>query len=258
MMCYNSSMGKLKYAVRTITCKGCGKTVTQRMPSRQEYCTHACYLVSDRPWRKTGRIITCENCGKPVYKPATQLKHEHSFCGLKCANEWQGRNKTEHTCKICGKTFRWSPSRTASGKYNVTYCSLACRDADPLRREMLIAITAKQQLLHPNGVEKAGYAILDSLSVDYLPQHLIGGKFCADAFVSSTKTVIQFDGDYWHGNPVLFPNPDKRQVHRMALDRSQDAYMTTCGYTVIRLWASDIKRQPEAVKARLQQLLAPQ
>jgi len=223
------------------------------MPAKQDYCTHDCYLTSAKPQRRTGRVVTCENCGKPVYKPANELKPEHHFCELKCANEWQGRNKTIHTCKTCGKVFRWSPSRAVH--YDITYCSPGCCYADPERREQLIAMNLKQQQLHPNSLEQSGYALLDSLGIAYLPQHLIGNKFCADVFVPDKKVVIQFDGDYWHGNPSRFPSPDKRQVRRMALDRSQDAYMTTCGYTVIRLWESEIKHQPEAVKSKLQCLL---
>jgi very-short-patch-repair endonuclease len=71
--------------------------------------------------------------------------------------------------------------------------------------------------------------------------------FCVDAFVPGKGVVIQFDGDYWHANPVLFPNPDARQRRRIPLDKSQDAYMRACGYKVLRLWEGDIRNQRELV-----------
>jgi very-short-patch-repair endonuclease len=150
---------------------------------------------------------------------------------------------------MCGKAFYWSPSRHKAN--NITYCSLACRDADPARHDALIAMNARQQGLSPNKVEQRGYALLDSLGVPYERQHVVGGKFCVDAFVPDAGLVIQFDGDYWHGNPKHFPAPDARQRKRMALDQSQDAYMRACGYRVLRVWASELETLPARAAALL-------
>lgn len=246
--------GQMGYKVRTITCISCGKTVTRHLRPQTKYCSLECYRSSPRPQRKTGDTFPCAICGESVYVPASRLGQDRYFCSTDHANEWQGRNKTEHTCKMCGTSFRWSPSRSKAN--NVTYCSLKCRDADPERRAMLIAMNAKQQRMKPNNIERAGYAMLDSLGIDYTPQHVIGGKFCVDAFVPGHRLVIQFDGDYWHGNPASFPEPDHRQRKRMTLDRSQDAYMAACGYRVVRFWASEITKHPERVMSQLRQLLA--
>jgi very-short-patch-repair endonuclease/endogenous inhibitor of DNA gyrase (YacG/DUF329 family) len=245
-----------KYAVRTITCAACGKTVTKRMPAGRQFCSLECYRTSARPQRMTGKTIECAQCGTPVYMPVARLEASARFCSKACANEWQGRNKTEHTCKMCGGTFRWSPSRSQGGHYNITYCSLACRDADPERAEMLIRINQRQQELSPNKLERAGYAILDSLRLEYVKQHVISGKFTVDAFVPSLSLVIQFDGDYWHGHPERFPTPDPRQQRRMAFDKSQDAYMRQCGLTVLRFWETAVHRQPEAVRQSIAALNA--
>ena len=107
-------------------------------------------------------------------------------------------------------------------------------------------------------LERRGYQIIDELGVAYIRQHLIGGKFCVDAFIPGSSLVVQFDGDYWHGNPVKFPNPDARQVKRQQLDQSQDAYMRACGFTVLRFWESDVYQDPDHVRTQLQQHVAPQ
>jgi very-short-patch-repair endonuclease len=246
--------GEQGYKVRTITCVNCGKSVTGHLRPDQRYCSLECYRMGKRPMRKTGETHTCAVCGVEVYISRYRLGQPLYFCGIEHANEWQGRNKTNHICKICSKAFRWSPSRHKAN--NITYCSLACRNADPARREMLIAMNAVQQRLHTNNVERAGYALLDALGVAYEPQCVIGGKFCVDAFVPSHGLVIQWDGDYWHGNPTHFPEPDARQRHRMRLDRSQDAYMAACGYRVVRVWASDLERASGQVAERLRAALA--
>ena len=101
------------------------------------------------------------------------------------------------------------------------------------------------------------YDLLDEMGVSHLRQHLIGGKFCVDAFVPAAATVVQMDGDYWHGNPRRYPNPDSRQRKRMSQDRSQDAYMAACGYTVVRIWESELRDDSEAVRRRLLPLTIP-
>jgi len=116
-------------------------------------------------------------------------------------------------------------------------------------------MNADQQRLSPNHLERAAYAILDSVDAAYVPQHVVGGKFCVDAFYPQ-GLVVQFDGDYWHGNPAKFPTPDARQKKRMAFDRSQNAYCAKCGFAVLRVWEHEIRNDPEGVKAKLCNSLA--
>jgi len=105
----------------------------------------------------------------------------------------------------------------------------------------------RQQGLCPNRLERAGYAILESLQVPFDQQTLIANKITVDAFLPEHNTVVQFDGNYWHGKPDEYPDPDHRQRKRMALDISQDAYLTKCGYNILRFWGSDIRKRPEWV-----------
>lgn len=249
---YNNNVNA--YKIRTFACGGCGVSVTKRCPEKSRFCSLSCYRSASKPDRKTGETRACAVCDKSVYISKNRLGLAHYFCSPAHANEWQGRNKTEFICKICGKSFRWSPSRQANN--NVTYCSLTCRDADPARTEMLLAMNKKQQEGFQSSAEVLGYALLGALGIVYLPQHLVAGKFCVDAFIPDAKVVVQFDGDYWHGNPARFSTLDARQAKRVRLDKSQDAYMVKCEFRVFRAWHSDLKDRPEQIKAELLRLLA--
>jgi very-short-patch-repair endonuclease len=112
-------------------------------------------------------------------------------------------------------------------------------------------MNAKLQEGKPTRLEVTGYAMLDEMGIDYLSQYVIGGKFCVDAFIEKSGLVIQFDGDYWHGHPIRFPNPDTRQRRRMNLDHSQDAYLKRCGFRVLRIWESDIIQSPQSMRDRI-------
>ena len=114
----------------------------------------------------------------------------------------------------------------------------------------------KQQTMKgPTSIEKIGYNILSEIGVKFEPQASIAGKFTVDALVHESKLVIQFDGDYWHGHPLKFESLDQRQATRVAYDKSQDAYMKKCGFTVIRFWGSDLRESPEGVRGQLLQAI---
>jgi very-short-patch-repair endonuclease len=119
-------------------------------------------------------------------------------------------------------------------------------------------MNVKQQTIHPNKLEAMGYALLTELGLDFATQALIAGKFCVDAMLRNItpEVIVQFDGDYWHGNPAIFPEPSAKQKRRHALDISQDAYMTTCGFAVFRIWESELKRSPSRIKQKLRSFLA--
>lgn len=218
-----------------------------------KYCSKKCFGAD----HATGETRHCMVCNADVWVPQNKLaKQTEFFCSHAHASVWLGRNKTTHVCKMCLGEFQWSPSRTKSGEYNVTYCSLKCRDADPVKQAQLLEMNHKQQTMKESSLERAGYTLLDEMGVIHQRQYVIGGKFTVDAFVPEAGVVIQWDGDYWHGHPVRFPNPDARVRRRMALDISQDAYMAKCGYRVVRVWESEIKAGMDAVRERIRASLA--
>lgn len=211
-------------------------------------------MIGKAKSKMTGAVVACAECGNQVYRKASRIeKAEQNFCSLTCTNKYQGRSKVEHSCTVCGSKFKWSPSRTKP--YDVKYCSIKCRDADPKKRDQLIAMNMYQQQGKRTSCERLGYALLDALGCEYVAQHLIGGKFCVDAFLPGPRIVVQFDGDYWHGNRDKFPALDARQQRRVKLDQSQDAYMHACGFLVVRIWHSELQRDRDGARTRLQRVI---
>jgi very-short-patch-repair endonuclease len=56
------------------------------------------------------------------------------------------------------------------------------------------------------------------------------------------KIIIECDGDWWHGNPIRYPNPTKFQLEQIEEDRIRTEELIYCGFKVIRLWEIDIKK----------------
>ena len=96
---------------------------------------------------------------------------------------------------------------------------------------------------------------LNSLGIKFTPHKYIGEikyAYQCDAFVPvqkgiSQKTVIEADGDYWHGNLKVSPI-NKFSKHRKAqrcLDYERTAQLEDAGFTVIRLPEHEINKMDE-------------
>ena len=239
----------MKNGIKKFTCVGCGKSVEKSCLKGAKYCSTDCYHKNKpKVKNKKGVIKKCVVCGKEFYVPMCRTETAET-CSVFCANEFQRRNKIEITCIQCGKKVKLSPSFKSQ-----KYCSDRCRYDSEEFKQMLAENNAKNNKGHLNNFEKMAYALMNEMGINFTSQHIIGGKFTVDAFISSKNTVVQFDGDYWHGNKDMFPTPDHRQKKRMALDISQDAYMKACGINVIRVWQSEFKNI-ESVKSKLSILL---
>jgi len=234
-----------KYKMRRFKCLGCGEEVERRRSaSKTQYCSLDCYRSSGRPNRKTGKAVNCAFCGKATYKPLYQLNHKNNFCSSHCANAYQGRNKVDFICKVCGNKFRWSASRLTTN--NPIYCSMDCRNADTEHMVNcgLTSTIRQQKKRGLNKLELAGRLILRDMGLDFNEQILMFDKFLADVLIKGRKLIIQWDGEYWHQKPK-----------RKALDNSQDAYLGKCGYTVLRITDEQIKNELGVVYANIRRAI---
>lgn len=239
-------------SVKTFTCIGCGTVVSLRRQSGStKYCSSKCFGKHKLSRKRQGETVSCAQCHLDFYLAQYRIKKDN-FCSKNCANLWQGRNKVEKTCIVCGTIFRLSPSWPTF--HAGLYCSTKCRHESPLERRRMLEMNIKQQAeKNPNKLEVAGEKILNDLHISFIPQVLIADKFLVDAFIPILGIVIQWDGDYWHGYgvPEGQKHPEMRIRKRMRLDRSQDAYMKECGYTVLRFWEHEVFDQPKKVSRRI-------
>jgi len=88
--------------------------------------------------------------------------------------------------------------------------------------------------------------LLKGLGIEYTPQAVIGDMVC-DFLVPDVKIVIEVDGDYWHANPDKFPNPPAHRIEQRERDKRRDWFLRRHGFSVVRIWASQIESHPEDV-----------
>lgn len=81
----------------------------------------------------------------------------------------------------------------------------------------------------PTSIEKKLYEELEVRKIVFEKQKLINNRFIVDAFIPSLNLVIEADGDYWHSLDRIVKK-----------DKAQNAYLTKCGFKILRLSESEI------------------
>lgn len=250
-----------------LECEICGSLFESYTGMGKKYCSDQCQMIArarPRPGQKTGQTVSCEICSKEFYISRSRTDRSiRVFCSQECAGIAKQKPCIEHTCKTCGKTFEVKPARERAG--NPTYCNLKCRDADPDYLEGLRRRNLEQQYRFPNKLETKGYEILDSIGCDYRKQYFLENLYAVDAYIPSHRIVIEFDGDYWHGNPAKYRREgtvpqveskkfrplNKVQLNHMRIDKSKNTFFQNRGYMVLRFWESDVKTDPGEVRQRI-------
>lgn len=104
-----------------------------------------------------------------------------------------------------------------------------------------------------NKTEKIVADLLDANNIKYYFQFFISeGKLCKsyDFKIKNKSLIIEVDGDFWHGGPSI--KDHWKQVETVKQnDKIKDELASSRGYTVIRIWESDIKNNMELVTNQL-------
>ena len=90
---------------------------------------------------------------------------------------------------------------------------------------------------------------LKELGIEYYSHFWVNdikNKYQCDIFIPvqnkiKQKMVIECDGNWWHGNPQIYPNPNKMQIRQIKEDNIRTSELIGNGFKVIRLWETEIK-----------------
>ncbi len=136
-------------------------------------------------------VFICENCGKE-FETNLSLRGHRSYC-----NHVEKDEKFE--CDSCGKTYkrmRWlmthKKTHDSEWKAKHSLCvKIAIQDRQPPKRNSAAELRFLQvlQLLYPDVQHRFR---INDVNHEY------------DFYVPSKNLIIEYDGDYWHGNKEKF------------------------------------------------------
>lgn len=172
--------------------------------------------------------FSCDTCQKS-FETNLSLRAHKSYCS-------RGVQDTHVSCRVCGKGFK-----SDRGLKIHLHCHNAEWNEPRRERMRLKALGRKSQKTSKSEVEffeklkelfGAGEVVhkfkIDDCSHEY------------DFFVPSLNLIIEFDGDYWHGNKSLHAlTPRMKRQYRV--DRAWDEKALRAGYNIKRVWESESK-----------------
>lgn len=184
--------------------------------------------------RKEGdyRCETCDKC----FTSNTSLRSHRSYCS---ATEEQ---KTV-TCQVCGKVCKrqrgllWHMRSHVVGFFDEhsQKTSKGLETAKPRKRNSEAEIDFMSVLVQVHGPGVIHKHRIDGINHEF--------DFC----VPSERLLVEFDGDYWHGNPMKHALTPKMK-HQYRLDQSFTRAAEDAGYAVRRVWESEAVNYPRVLR----------
>jgi len=100
--------------------------------------------------------------------------------------------------------------------------------------------------------------LLESIGVDFIFQYTICG-FNFDYYLPKYDLVIEVDGDFYHCNPIKYPNGPIYETQKTTIkndDKKNKICESSNGVTLLRFWETDINDKPEWVIGELKRYLS--
>lgn len=112
---------------------------------------------------------------------------------------------------------------------------------EELHEHMLRSIgpcTSKIEIRMVRALRKLGYKVVEKYKI---------GRHVTDAYIPELNTVVEMNGDYWHGSKKLFSKHDTHPHSGMKVsdirerDKRRKQKIENRGFKVIIAWESDLK-----------------
>lgn len=195
-------------------CIICGKEFDS-YSSNTKYCSSKCRHFNPDKKRK------CCYCGKTFFP---RVGHDNQkYCSLKCRNEHPRVTKIKKHCLNCGKEIEVWPCVAERTKY----CSVECQMIGG-HSNTDIELIVKNWLTIKN--------------IKFTQQYEVG-KYFADFFLDDYNIIIEVQGDYWHGNPLIYSKNElnAQQIDHMKRDKRKFGFYKHNHFKFYELWGKDIK-----------------
>ena len=123
--------------------------------------------------------------------------------------------------------------------------------------------SAPKKKVHPQyGTSKLeddfAHQFLDKLKVKYVYQFEAKeiGRFY-DFYLPDSNLIIEIDGDFWHANPEKYKDEELRGHQKRArrVDEYKNKWALMHCIPILRIWESDIRKNPKMVMKMLKETL---
>lgn len=188
-------------------------------------------------------IITCKTHGDFSQSPTNHLSGKGcTLCGIE-----NNKHSSDYFIGKCNNIHNSKYDYSLVNYINIrTSIDIICKEHGIFKQR------AKNHL-DGQGCPKCGenFGIKENKWLDILnvkERQVRIGKYTVDGYDSKTKTIYEFNGDFWHGNPELYNRDDINfvlnktfgELYRNTINRERS--LIKRGYKVISIWENDFNK----------------
>ena len=201
---------------------------------------------------------TCK-CGCGNYTEISYVGEAH-FCSYllghnaKTHNNWGNNEKaisnsseTRRKQYKSGEREQWNKGKT----WKETYTDEDIKRLTKIQREKIYRMLTEGGFSLSSKIEKEFIEkCIKPLGIKFTTQHYIKDlhHYC-DVYIPEKNVVIEFQGDYWHGNPKKYEKEElsEFQLEKVKKDESLREYCKNNGIRLVEIWESDYNRDIDGV-----------
>lgn len=242
IVCRNKANSRKRKRKPETPCKNCG--IYFYSPNIRIFCSDKCYheyksVFGDRHHERESLVkYICEQY------PTADLETMEKELGLSVTAIRDIANKNgilrgkDALDKQYEGNSEWMSENNPMYRPDVAAKVSEYWKAHPEKKQAIAAMGRQaNQVKKPSKLELRCAEYLTALGIEFEHQSVIKDKFVVDFRIENI--ILQCDGEYWHGHPRFEPLTEQ-QLKQQKRDAAQDKYLQACGYTVIRVWESDV------------------
>jgi very-short-patch-repair endonuclease len=146
------------------------------------------------------------------------------------------------------------PKKQAKAMYKKMKRKAKVKGSKFFDKKKYVAGQAKRMSKNKTWPEKEFEKLMKELNVDYEEQKILGLKIF-DFYLPSINTIVEVDGNYFHGDTEKYAVLNNMQKRNVKNDKFKDVLAIGMGYKIERVWESDLKENYADVKTRFKKLL---
>jgi len=206
-------------------------------------------------------FVTCSNQCKNEWKSQNWRGKNHPMYGRshtketkrKISEKAKDRLKDPQNHHMYGKSHSDETKRKISNSHKKLYEN---GYVNPMKGNTHSKNTIKKifSSWEDSSAEKCVMNVLNSHEINYTHQFFLqtddGDTKSYDFYIPKYNTLLEVDGDYWHGGPKY--NKHFKGVKKVKEnDRLKDNLAKESGYNIVRVWESEIEKKKDIVVEKI-------
>lgn len=110
----------------------------------------------------------------------------------------------------------------------------------PRNKEKYLKSQAGKMNANMTGCEETFMNLLIDLKIKFEPQKIVHGKIY-DFYIESHNTLVEVDGNYWHGYGLQLEEMNDIQKRARKNDLYKDTLAKGLGFQIIRVWEHELE-----------------